>query len=124
MEGGGDGGVVDLDGARFASAGHVGDLDLPDPVDAVADEPDEVSLADLGVVWVEVHPQVGAVYGLDEGSGVGGPCEGGAGVVDGGVEVFQAEHDALSFAERRDAGQRFHGGPPHGTGDGLHRLYG
>ena len=29
-----------------------------------------------------------------------------AGVVDGGVEVFQAEHDALAFAERRRCGWR------------------
>ena len=32
-------------------------------------------------------------------AGVGSPGKGGAGVVDGGGEVFQAEHDAFSFVE-------------------------
>jgi hypothetical protein len=41
---GGDGGVVDLAGPRLAPTGDVRDLDLPDPVDAVAEELDEVPL--------------------------------------------------------------------------------
>src|SRR5689334_10719028 len=55
-KGRGDGGIVDLAGAGFVPAWHVGDLNLPDEWQGAFDELDEVTLADLGVVEVEVHP--------------------------------------------------------------------
>ena len=56
------------------------------------------------MVEVQVHPQVRAVDGRDEGAGVGGPGERRARVVDGGVEVLQAEDDVLALAQRRRSG--------------------
>jgi hypothetical protein len=64
---------------------------------------DEVSLADLGVVEVQVEPEVGVVHGVDQGERVGGAGERGAGVVDGGVEVLQGEDAAGAFAEPGEA---------------------
>src|SRR5689334_19518730 len=56
-EGGRHRGVVDLAGAGLLPAGDIGDLDLAE----VGEGPlDQVPLADLGVVEVEVHPQMRA----------------------------------------------------------------
>jgi hypothetical protein len=55
VEGGRDRGVVDLTGSRLAAAGDVGDLDLADQRQRALHELDQVSLADLGVVEVEVQ---------------------------------------------------------------------
>ena len=54
-----DAGVADLAGPRLAAAGDVGHLDLADPGQGLAAQLHEVPLADLGVVEVEVEPQVG-----------------------------------------------------------------
>src|SRR3954447_4741958 len=115
----GDSGVVDLAGARFAAARYVGDLNLADVLDAVADQLDQVSLADLRVVEVEVHSQVRAVDGLNERSRVGGLGERGAGMVHGGVEVLEAEHHSFAFPQLGDADEGLLGLSPHGSG---HRL--
>src|SRR5579859_3431991 len=54
----GDGRVVDLARSRLAPPGNVGDLDLPEVGQGALDQPDEVPLADLGVIQVQVHPDV------------------------------------------------------------------
>jgi hypothetical protein len=69
----GDGRVVDLAGARLLSAGHVGDLNLADERHGALDELNEITLADLRVIEVQVHPQVRAVHSLDEGERLSGP---------------------------------------------------
>src|SRR4029453_17137984 len=97
VEAGGDGRVVNLAGSWFAAARDIGHFDLPDPGQRAFPELDEVSFADLGVVEVQVHPQVGAVDGFDQHECVGGGSEGHAGVIDGSVEVLQGEHAAGAF---------------------------
>jgi hypothetical protein len=82
---GGDGGVADFAGAGFVPARHVGDLDLPAEWQGALDKLDEVTLADLGVVEVQVYAQVRAI--------------------DGGVEVLQREHPAGALAELGEAGE-------------------
>ncbi|GHH66555.1 hypothetical protein GCM10018775_88900 [Streptomyces umbrinus] len=64
--------------------GDVGNLNLTDQAQGVgvANQFDEVSLADLGVVVVQVHPQAGPAHRLDQ--GVGGRVE-----VLQGVRVLQ-----------------------------------
>src|SRR5690242_5545308 len=92
VQGGGDGRVVDLAGAGLAAAGDVGDLDLADEREGALDELEEVSLADLRVVEVQVEAQVGVVDGLDEGECVRSRGEGNAGVIHRRVEVLEREH--------------------------------
>ena len=72
---------------------------------SVAEQLDQVPLADLGVVEVEHHPQVHC-RPPRPGPGVRGPGERRAGVVDGGVQVLQAEDHPLPFAELGDPRQR------------------
>ena len=105
--------VADLPGARLAPARDVGHLHLGDPGQGCAAELDEVPLADLRVVEVEVEPQVRRVDAAHEVEGVGGLRERGARVVDSGVEVLEHEGDALALAELGDAAQAATGGVPH-----------
>jgi hypothetical protein len=114
---GGDRGIVDLAGARFAAAGDVGDLDLPDQRQCPAHQLDQVALADLGVVQVQVQPQPRPADGPDQGQGVGGAGEGHPGVVDGGVQVLQHERDPVPLAQLGEAVQGPGGGEPHRAGD-------
>src|SRR3954447_24531715 len=53
---GGDGRVVDLAAPGLATAGYVGDLDLADQRQRPLDQGNQVPLADLGVVEVQVEP--------------------------------------------------------------------
>src|SRR3954468_18432587 len=68
---GGDGRVVDLATPGLATAGYVGDLDLADQRQRPLDQGNQVPLADLGVVEVQVEPQVRVPHGLDQGDRVG-----------------------------------------------------
>ena len=104
-----DGGVVDLAGARLASARHVGDLNLADGIAAATDQLDQVPLADLGVVQVEHHLDVGMSDGFDQCQRVLGAGQRNARMVDDGVEVFHAEGHACActeFAECLQPAQR------------------
>jgi hypothetical protein len=64
---GGDGRVVDLAGSGFAASWDVGDLDFAYVRQCLSDQIDEVSLADLSVIQVEIHAQVRAVDRPDQG---------------------------------------------------------
>jgi hypothetical protein len=123
VEGPGDGRVVDLAGAGLAAAGDVGDLDLADDRPGPAEQLDQVPLADLGVVQVEHHPQPRPIDGLDQGEGVGGAGERHPGMVDGGVEVLQAEGDPDPLPQPGHPLQRPGRGHPHGAGDLLDRPH-
>ena len=87
-------------------------------------ELDEVPLADLGVVEVQVQPQVRAVDRPGQRQGVGGTRERRAGVVDGEVEVLQREHPSGARAELGHAAQGVGRREPHRRRhhlDGPHR---
>ena len=119
-----DGRVVDLARAGFAAARHVGDLDLADPGCRATHQLDQVPLADLRVIEVEIQPQRRAADPLDQGQRVGGTREGHTGVVDRGVEVLEHEGDARALAELGDPAECAPDGEPHGAGylvDRLHR---
>src|SRR5512132_183565 len=60
---------------------------------------------------------MGAADGLDQGEGVGGLRERGAGVVDGGVEVLQGEDPPGALAQLGEPGQGPGGTEPHRRGD-------
>src|SRR3954464_6246842 len=66
MQGCCDRAVGDLAGARFAAAGHVGDLYLADPRQRAPAQLDQVPLPDLGVVEVEHETKVRVVHRLHQ----------------------------------------------------------
>jgi hypothetical protein len=65
----------------------------------------------------------GPVERLDQGQGVGGSGERHPGVVDGGVEVLQAERHPGAFAEGCHPLQGTGRGQPHRPGDPVHRPH-
>jgi hypothetical protein len=75
------------------------------------------------VVQVQHHPQARSADRLDQRQGVGGAGERHAGVVDGGVEVLQAEGHPGPLPKGGHPLQGARRGQPHGAGDLLHRPH-
>jgi hypothetical protein len=75
------------------------------------------------VVQVQHHPQARSADGLDQGLGVGGAGERHPGMVDGGVEVLQAEGDPGPLPQLGDPLKGPGRGQPHGPGDLLDRPH-
>ena len=113
--------VADLAGAGFASPGHVGHLDLAEVRQAPADQLDEVPLP----IWAWYRSSMSRRCGLstaDTRASVSAAlANGSAGVVDGGVEVLEAEGDPVALAERGDASEGPGRRQPHVPGHGLDR---
>ena len=118
----GDRRVVDLPGAGLAPAGYVGHLDLTYPGQRLAHQLDQVPLTDLGVVEVEIHPQMWTVDGPDQRHRVRCVAERRARVVDRDVEVLQGEHDVVALPQVGDLDQRRLSRQPHLAGDHVHRA--
>ena len=57
-----DRGIVDLSGAWFATAGHIGNLNLPDERVSASEQRDQVPFTDLGVIEVRHHSQPWPIY--------------------------------------------------------------
>ena len=71
------------------------------------------------MVEVEVHPQGRRIDGRHQRAGVVGMAEGGAGMVDGQVEVLHGEHHRGVGAQSGEFLQGQGGPGPHGAGDVL-----
>jgi hypothetical protein len=82
----------------------------------------KVSFADLGMVDVQHQPQMGIVNSCDQREGVGGLRERRTWMINGSVEILQAEDHSLALSELCDPGQRFCGLQPHVAGDHINRL--
>src|SRR5215217_341838 len=119
----GDGWVMDLARAGLAAAGHVGHLHLSDGPVRPLHQFHEVPLADLRVVQVEHHSDVGAVDRLDERQRILRAGERHPGMVYRRVEVLQTVRVPAPLAELGEAAQVAPGVEPHLAG-GAERRFG
>ena len=101
-----DRGVLISPPAWLAATGYVGQLDLPRPRgSALQNQLDQVPLADLCVVEVQVHPEMGVVRSHSTRASVSAARANGVpGWSTGVVQVLQGEDHVVPFAEVGDPG--------------------
>src|SRR5262249_41011565 len=99
--------IVDLTGRGLVAAGMVSHLEITDQVAIFTNVSGEISLADLLVIDVEQHLDVGRADGLEDGGSVRRMDDELARMIDQNVEWFEDDRDPLGLD---DPGSRLESG--------------
>lgn len=90
-----DGRISNLARPRLTAARHIRHLNFPDIRQAATQKGNKIPLPDLSMVEVQHQAQIGMVDGLDQGQVILRFRKRHAGMVNGGIEVFQHESDVM-----------------------------